>query len=219
MVDQPSQYFAPTPQVASRRRTVTLELEDLSLRLVTDTGVFSGDRVDPGTRLLLQEAPPPPAGPAHVLDLGCGYGPLAVALARRAPAADVWAVDVNERAVGLCAENAAANGVPAVRAVVVGDDGDPLDPAVSLPRFDLIWSNPPIRIGKPALHRLLTTWLDRLTEDGRAVLVVQKHLGADSLARWLGEQGWPTTRLTSRAGYRLLDVAARPETSKVEAPS
>lgn len=210
MTDQPPQYFAPKPQVASRRRTITLELEDLSLRLLTDTGVFSGDRVDPGTRLLLQEAPAPPPGPARLLDLGCGYGPLAVALARRAPGAEVWAVDINERAVALCAENALANDVPGVRAVIVDTEANPLDPAVTLPRFDLIWSNPPIRIGKPALHQLLTTWLDRLSPDGQAVLVVQKHLGADSLASWLDGQGWSTTRLTSRAGYRLLGVSARP---------
>ncbi|MCU0309614.1 MAG: class I SAM-dependent methyltransferase [Acidimicrobiales bacterium] len=210
MVESHPQYFEPKPQVASRRRTVTLELEDLSLQLATDTGVFSGDRVDPGTRLLLQEAPALPPGAARLLDLGCGYGPLAVAMARRAPDAEVWAVDVNERAVALCAENAAANDAAGVRAVLVDAEGDPVDPAVTLRGFDVIWSNPPIRIGKPALHRLLTTWLDRLSDDGRAVLVVQKHLGADSLARWMDEQGWTTTRRTSRAGYRLLDVSARP---------
>ena len=75
-------------------------------------------------------------------------------------------------------------------------------------RFATIWSNPPIRIGKPALHDLLTRWLGRLADGGTACLVVQKHLGADSLARWLGEQGWRVTRLSSRAGYRILLVAA-----------
>jgi len=188
---------------------VALALPDVTMSLVTDTGVFSGDRVDPGTRLLLQEAPPPPPGAVDLLDLGCGYGPLAVVMARRAPDARVWAVDVNERAVALCAENAAAHDAVGVHAVVVDDSGTPVDSGTTLPRFDLVWSNPPIRIGKPALHALLTTWLDRLTPEGRAVLVVQRHLGADSLATWLGEQGWVTTRLASRAGYRLLDVAAR----------
>jgi 16S rRNA G1207 methylase RsmC len=73
-------------------------------------------------------------------------------------------------------------------------------------RFEAIWSNPPIRIGKQALHELLTAWLGRLTAAGRALLVVQRHLGADSLQRWLTDQGWPATRLASGRGYRVLDV-------------
>ena len=123
-------------------------------------------------------------------------------LARRAPVARVWAVDVNERARALCAANAAANGVDNV--TVVAPDDVPEDV-----RFDAIWSNPPIRIGKDLLRDLLTRWLDCLAPEGRAVLVVQKHLGADSLHRWLTEQGWPTTRLASAKGYRLLDVSPR----------
>ena len=206
-----SHYFSKEPAAPSRRRSVRLSLPDQELELTTDRGVFSGDRVDPGTRLLLQEAPAP-EGPGDVLDLGCGYGPVAVALARRAPQATVWAVDVNERAVALCAENAATAGAEGVRARLVG--ADPSAPG-SLPddlepvRFSGIWSNPPIRIGKAALHALLTGWLDRLAPGGRAWLVVQKHLGADSLAAWLGGQGWPTRRLVSRAGYRLLEVGPR----------
>jgi 16S rRNA (guanine1207-N2)-methyltransferase len=188
---------------------VRLSLADLELELTTDRGVFSADRVDAGTRLLLQEAPSP-VGAAHALDLGCGYGPVAVALARRSPTTEVWAVDVNERAVDLTAANAAANGVE-VRAVLVDTEGRPAGPhgPSSWPAFDLIWSNPPIRIGKPALHRLLDTWLDRLAPQGRALLVVQRHLGADSLARWLHERGHRVDRLASRAGYRLLQVGAR----------
>jgi len=123
------------------------------------------------------------------------------ALARRAPGARVWAVDVNRRALTLCAENAAAAGVDVRTAV---PEEVPADV-----RFAGIWSNPPVRIGKEALHGLLAAWLDRLTPDGRAALVVHRHLGADSLARWLEGEGWPTARLGSRMGYRLLDVQAR----------
>jgi 16S rRNA (guanine1207-N2)-methyltransferase len=141
----------------------------------------------------------PPVG--DLLDLGCGYGAIAVTMARRAPAATVWAVDVNRRAVALTAANATAAGCENVRAVEPGDVPDDL-------RFSIIWSNPPIRVGKAELHDLLSNWLGRLTTDGRAVLVVQKHLGADSLARWLEEQGHPVTRLRSRIGYRLLQVDA-----------
>lgn len=179
---------------------VRLALPDGTLDLVTDRGVFSRGDIDAGTKLLLLEAPPPvPA--AHHLDLGCGYGPIALTLARRAPDATVWAVDVNRRARDLTAANAEAAGLTNVR--VAGPDDPPDDLA-----FGTIWSNPPIRVGKAALHDLLRRWLPRLTPDGRAVLVVQKHLGADSLARWLVDQGHPTTRLRSRAGYRLLEVAS-----------
>jgi 16S rRNA (guanine1207-N2)-methyltransferase len=172
----------------------------VTLDLVTDRGVFSRGDIDPGTKLLLLEAPvPAPSGDA--LDLGCGYGPIALTLAHRAPGSTVWAVDVNRRARDLTAANAEAAGLVNVR--VAGPDEVP-DEA----RFATIWSNPPIRVGKVALHDLLLRWLPRLTPDGRAILVVQKHLGADSLARWLTEQGFPTTRLQSRAGYRLLEITA-----------
>jgi 16S rRNA (guanine1207-N2)-methyltransferase len=201
-------YFDARPHTPSAPRTVDLVLPDLTVALATDRSVFSGDRVDPGTRVLLLDAPPPPAGTRHALDLGCGYGPVALTLAHRAPGATVWALDVNERAVDLCRANAAALGATGVRASVVSaerPDGD-VPPEVAL---DLIWSNPPIRIGKVALHALLTRWLDRLTPTGRAWLVVQRNLGADSLQRWLDGGGWPTERVSSRAGYRLLAVGPR----------
>ena len=191
-------YFDPAPGVPSQEREVRLDLPDRSLRLTTDRGVFSGDRVDPGTKYLLLEAPAPPAA-GTFLDLGCGYGPIACTLAARIPAATVWAVDVNRRALELCGRNARALGLGNVHAVE--PDSVPADLVV-----DLLWSNPPIRVGKQALHDLLTTWLARLTPTGRAILVVQKHLGADSLQQWLTASGWPTERLGSRTGYRLLEV-------------
>jgi 16S rRNA (guanine1207-N2)-methyltransferase len=194
-----SQYFEPDPAVASRRRTIELTLPDTTLRLQTDRGVFAAAGVDPGTKLLLLEADPPPTGPVHLVDLGCGYGPIALTLARRAPDATVWAVDVNRRALALCTANAAANGITNVRAV----EPTAVPPDV---RFAGLWSNPPIRIGKPALHELLRTWLARLQGDANAWLVVQKHLGADSLAKWLGECGFTVTRRASRSGYRVLEV-------------
>ena len=193
-------YFEPDPAVPSRTRDIDLHLPDLSLKLTTDRGVFAADGIDPGTKQLLVDAPRPAATGTFV-DLGCGYGPIALTLARRAPAATVWAVDVNRRALSLCAANAEANSVTNV--VVAEANAVPADL-----RVDAIWSNPPIRIGKPALHELLSSWLARLTPEGRAWLVVQKHLGSDSLARWLDDAGWPTRRVSSRGGYRLLEVQA-----------
>jgi 16S rRNA (guanine1207-N2)-methyltransferase len=198
MPDAAGHYFDAQPGVASKPSSVSLTLPDRTLRLATDRGVFSAERVDDGTKYLLLEAPePPPSG--TFVDLGCGYGPIACTLAARAPGATVWAVDVNDRALALCQANAEAHALGNVR--VTRPEDVPADLAV-----DLIWSNPPIRIGKAALHELLVTWLARLAPAGRAVLVVQKHLGADSLQRWLAGEGWPTERLGSRTGYRLLQV-------------
>tara|TARA_Y100000815_G_scaffold56800_1_gene46061 strand:- start:816 stop:1457 length:642 start_codon:yes stop_codon:yes gene_type:complete len=198
------QYWTDSPGVASRPSEVDLLLPDVDLRLTTDRGVFSADRVDRGTRYLLLEGPDLPTGPVDLLDLGCGYGPIACTLASRRPEARVWAIDVNERARDLCRANAAAAGLANVE--VAAPDDVPVDL-----RLAAIWSNPPIRIGKPALHDLLTRWLDLLTHDGTAHFVVQRHLGADSLARWLDDRGWATERRGSRKGFRLLDVAARAE--------
>ena len=190
------QYFAAHPDARSRPGRVQLVLADLHLELETDSGMFSPGRLDPGTRLLLETAPPPPAE-GQLLDLGCGYGPLALVMAARSPGSDVWAVDVNRRALALCARNAGRAGLHRVRTAV------PDDPA--LPgQFQLIWSNPPIRIGKPALHELLTRWLGKLAPGSCAYLVVQRNLGADSLQRWLADSGWTADRVAARAGYRVL---------------
>jgi len=191
-----SQYFSENPDVASDPTSVDVVLGDVAFTMLTDRGVFSHGHLDTGTSLLLRQAPsPPPAG--DLLDLGCGSGAIALTLAKRAPAATVWAVDPNVRARHLTATNAERNGLDDIRVVAP----DEVPPTV---RFAAIWSNPPIRIGKDALHELLLTWLDRLDDGGEAILVVQKHLGADSLQRWLDARGYPTERLAGKAGFRLL---------------
>ena len=194
------QYFAEHPAAARRPGVVHVLLPGLHLELETDSGTFSPARLDPGTRLLLETAPPPPAT-GDLLDLGCGYGPLALTLAARSPGARVWGVDVNRRALELCARNARRAGLPNVRCAA------PDDPDVP-GQLALIWSNPPIRIGKPALHELLAGWLARLAPGGAAYLVVQRYLGSDSLQRWLQDSGWAADRAAARAGYRVLRVTA-----------
>jgi 16S rRNA (guanine1207-N2)-methyltransferase len=189
-------YFDEDPDAPSMPRDVELWLPDMSLTLTTDRGVFGYDQIDAGSKLLLMRAPPPPTA-GTLLDLGCGVGTIALPLARRAPETTVWAVDVNRRARDLCAANAAANGITNLR--VAGPEDVPPDVT-----FDCIWSNPPIRIGKPALHAVLLSWLPRLNANGYAILVVQKHLGSDSLQRWLTGEGYPTTRLASSSGFRIL---------------
>ena len=211
-------YFDSDPGAASRPSTADLVLPDLHLRLHTDRGVFSPDKVDLGTRVLLESVPAPPST-GRMLDLGCGYGPIALTLASRAPRAQVLGVDVNARAVGLARRNAAEHKVDNARFAVVTPEGgmsveqgenlgetETPDGADLQGPFDVIWSNPPIRVGKAVLHAMLRTWLRRLSPDGRAQLVVSKNLGADSLHAWLNKQQLPTERVASRAGFRVLAV-------------
>jgi 16S rRNA (guanine1207-N2)-methyltransferase len=195
-------YFDEQPGTPSMPRDVELRLPDMTLMLTTDRGVFGYGQIDAGSKLLLLKAPPPPPA-GNLLDLGCGVGTIALPLARRAPSAIVWAVDVNGRARDLCAANALANAVTNVHVAPPQDVPDDL-------MFDCIWSNPPIRVGKEALHEMLLMWLARLSPHGYAVMVMHKHLGGDSLQRWLTEQNYPTTRLASGSGYRILHIEAAP---------
>jgi 16S rRNA G1207 methylase RsmC len=191
-------YFSADPSVAFTRQPVVADVWGHELALTSGSGVFARGRLDPGTAVLFRETSPPTA--KRYLDLGCGYGVIGLALATTVGEAVVRGVDVNERAVLLANENAASLGV-GDRFVAVTPEQVPRDEV-----YDEIWSNPPIRVGKQALHDLLLRWLPRLAPEGRAVLVVGKNLGADSLQRWLGEQGWPTQRLSSAKGFRVLEV-------------
>ena len=197
------QYFDDRPDVASEPVLVDVTLPDTAFVMETDRGVFSRGRLDTATSMLLR-ADLPIASSGDLLDLGCGAGPIAMTMARRSPAATVWAVDVNARARELCARNAHRNAMTNIR--VVAPSEVPADT-----RFATIWSNPPIRIGKSELHQLLETWLARLRSDGTASLVVQKHLGADSLQRWLIRSGYRCERVGSKAGFRLFAVNRDPE--------
>lgn len=195
-----TEHYFRTPEGEERRRTIRASAWGREMELLTANGVFSGSRLDPATAVLLREVPPPGTQAHRVVDVGCGYGPIALALALACPWLQVDAVDTNARALALTRDNAAALGVgDRVRAL----SPDDVDPTVA---YDEIWSNPPIRIGKESLHALLLGWLPRLAPEGRAVMVVGKNLGADSLQRWLGEQGWPTVRLASAKGFRVLDT-------------
>src|SRR6202521_4840631 len=192
-------YFDPAPEVESKPRTFHLHLGELAIKLQGDRGVFASRGVDLGTLALLREAPPHP-DEGDLLDLGSGYGPIAITLARRSPGARVWAVDVNERAIQLARANAEAAKTPNVTACLP-------DEVPAEVRFAALYSNPPVRVGKAPLHALLLRWLALLEPDASAYLVVQRNLGADSLAAWLSTQGYAVERLKSKKGYRVLRVA------------
>ncbi len=194
-------YFSASPASAENLRRIRVTLAGREVELTTAGGVFSPDHIDSGTMVLLANTPPPPPG-GHLLDLGCGWGPIALSLALESPRATVWAVDVNERALDLVRRNAAELGLENVNAVT--PDDVPADVS-----FRTIRSNPPIRVGKNELHGLLERWIPRLDERSDAWLVVQRNLGSDSLQRWLGatfDKGYTVTRAATGRGFRVLKV-------------
>jgi 16S rRNA (guanine1207-N2)-methyltransferase len=195
-------YFSGTPTGPEHRRRLQVEVWGRRFELQSANGVFAGDGLDRGTEILLRESVPPTGQPA-VVDLGCGYGPIALGIALACPGARVDAVDVNERALALCRDNAAELGVAGRVRVLLPEQVE------AGATYDEIWSNPPIRIGKEALHALLLTWLPRLRPTGTARLVVGKNLGADTLQRWLVEQGFGCERVASSKGFRVLVVTPR----------
>lgn len=199
-----SHYFSATPDTPFERRTLDVELAGRAVTVSTAGGIFSPEGVDKGTAVLLRHVPgPSPSG--HLLDIGCGWGPITLTMALKSPGATVWAVDVNERARRLCAENAAALGLTNVQVMAPEDVPSGI-------RFDTIWSNPPIRVGKAVLHELLELWLPRLADDADAWLVVQKNLGADSLLTWIRSmlasvgEDFTADRPETDKGFRLLRV-------------
>jgi 16S rRNA G1207 methylase RsmC len=197
-------YFSAQPSGEFVAKPLTVAIAGREVELETAGGVFSPNALDAGTQVLLAQVPPPPPG-GNLLDLGCGWGPIALSLATESPHATVWAVDVNERALELTRRNAERLGLGNVRAALPHDVPDDV-------RFMTIWSNPPIRIGKDELHGLLDTWLPRLDDDAEAWLVVARNLGADSLQRWI-ENRHPGTHTVGRhathKGYRVLRVRHR----------
>ena len=194
-------YFSPAPGTVLKTRQITVQLQGQDRELTTANSVFSPAHIDTGTEVLLKYAPEPPVD-GHFLDLGCGWGPIALHLALASPAATVWAVDVNERALDLVRTNAATLGLTNINAVLARDV--PADIS-----FRTIWSNPPIRVGKDELHGLMQTWLPRLESEADAWLVVQRNLGSDSLQRWLSDElpaTFETTREAISKGFRVLQV-------------
>ncbi|WEV66242.1 MULTISPECIES: methyltransferase [unclassified Bifidobacterium] len=196
------QYFSAQPSSRDVRRNLHVSLRGHEVDVEVSNGVFSGHRLDLGTSVLLRHAPQPPES-GTFLDIGCGWGPIALAMGLGSPKADIWALDVNERALELTKANAEKLGLgKRIHAAKAEDIPANLT-------FDLIWSNPPIRVGKDELHTLLMAWLPRLSTNGYAYLVVQKNLGSDSLIKWLSTElgdDFLVTKYASSKGYRVIEV-------------
>jgi 16S rRNA G1207 methylase RsmC len=204
-------YFTASPASPENLRTIRVTVAGRDIDVTTAGGVFSPDRLDAGTAVLLSNTPPPPSG-GHFLDLGCGWGPISLSLALPSPHATVWAVDVNQRALDLVRRNAENLGLTNVNAVTPDDVPDDIV-------FRTIRSNPPIRVGKNELHGMLERWIPRLDERSDAWLVVARNLGADSLQRWLAASfptGFSVHRTATARGFRVLKV--RRHGAEVTAP-
>jgi 16S rRNA (guanine1207-N2)-methyltransferase len=197
-------YFASTPESELKLRTIHAVIAGNPYELQTANGIFSPEHIDTGTKVLLANVPAPPPG-GNVLDLGCGWGPIALTLALESPRATVWAVDVNERALDLVRRNAAIVGATNINAVTPDQVPDDVT-------FTTIWSNPPIRVGKNELHGLLEKWLPRLDLDSDGWLVVQRNLGSDSLHRWMQAtfpEEFTFVRTATNKGFRVLRARRR----------
>lgn len=198
------QYFSATPSSSDERKTLHVTLRDRDIDVQVSNGVFSASKLDLGTSVLLKHAPKPPEN-GRFLDIGCGWGPISLSLGLESPNAEIFAIDVNERALELTKLNAKNINLKNIHTELVENAIKNKD----LERIDLIWSNPPIRVGKEVLHEILLTWIPRLNENGKAYLVVQKNLGSDSLIPWLAEnlgENYIVEKYASSKGYRIIEV-------------
>ena len=189
-------YFAPKPAAKPKRRQIEAELRGRHFRFFTEAGVFSPERVDPGTRLLAETME---VGEADVaLDLGCGYGVLGIAAAALASRGRVYLVEINERAARLARENLALNRISNAEV----REGDGLGPVAGL-EFDVIAFNPPLRAGNRVVHSLIAQAARALRPGGRFYLVARTRQGAKTLARKLAEIFGRVSEVEKGGGYRV----------------
>lgn len=207
------QYFSAEPSSIDERRTLHVTLRDNDVTVQVSNGVFSASRLDLGTSVLLKHAPKLPEL-GKFLDIGCGWGPISLAFGLESPEAEVFAIDVNERALELTELNSKNAGLKNIHTSLVDDalkeeNNSKESNTLEFNNFDIIWSNPPIRVGKEILHDILLTWIPRLKVGGKAYLVVQKNLGSDSLITWLAEnlgESYSVEKYASSKGYRVIEV-------------
>ncbi|KAA9299616.1 MULTISPECIES: class I SAM-dependent methyltransferase [Aerococcus] len=193
------QYFDDNRDLAHDLKTYETELLGDSFRFTTDSGVFSRDRLDFGSRLLLESTAHLdfPEGP--LLDLGCGYGPVGTVLGRFHPERTIRMVDISERALDLAKQNTAMNGVHNVAI----DRSSAYD-QITAERFAAIFTNPPIRAGKQLVHQFLAGAYDQLLPGGALLVVIQKKQGAPSAKKKMEEVFGQVEEIERKKGYWIL---------------
>lgn len=193
-------YFSQQPDSAAKAHDISFSVGGINFQAKSESGTFSVQKLDRGTEILLRSYEEFPVK-GNVLDIGCGWGPISLAIAKHQPLTTVWALDVNQRSLRLTAENAKTNNLDNIRSVEAELIPSDL-------RFSGIWSNPPIRVGKSVLHGLMKSWLPRLEPGASAYLVVQKQLGAESFEKWLALEfpEMQVSRPDQNKGYRVIRV-------------
>ncbi|MGP4072828.1 class I SAM-dependent methyltransferase [Piscibacillus sp. B03] len=168
-------YYSKNPTSKRNPSQFQTTLSSITLNFHTDEGVFSKKQVDFGTKTLIEHFDLP-KGQGDLLDLGCGYGPIGITLAKRYPERSVVMVDVNERAIELAKKNCETNQASNVE--VLQSDGVK---EVSDRAFGAVITNPPFRAGKKVVHNMIEDSYNVLTQEGELWVVVQKKQGAPSL--------------------------------------
>lgn len=194
------QYFTERPTSARSEERFEAMLRGVRLVLLSDAGVFSRGRVDKGTKLLVEHATLPAEGP--VLDLGCGYGVIGLALARLLPAARVYMVDINARAVELARRAAALNGIGNA-CILQGDGFDALPPDL---RFRAIFTNPPYRAGSAVVFKMIEESARRLEVGGTFACVGRTRQGAKTVKRRIEECFGNVSEPAIGGGYRVMEA-------------
>ena len=201
--DNSAHYYSRNPSSESRRDVIIYELNRSKLEFYTDSGVFSKRRVDFGTDLLIRSLPPLSG---KILDLGCGYGVAGISAALLNPGADVWFIDVNERAIGLCRENYAR----LAAGLKTGTDNRFLcsDGFTEYggSSFDAIMTNPPVRTGKTNVFRLYAEAYGRLRVGGAFFVVIQKKQGMESTRAELLRLYGNCADIARKSGYHVLQA-------------
>ena len=167
-------YYSKKPQTTSKPMSWSYTLRGHNFNFVTDSGVFSKSEVDFGSRVLIDTFKIP-ATAGDVLDVGCGYGPIGLSIAKTEADRTVHMVDINERAVQLSQKNAESNGVQNVR--IYESDGLT---GVTESEFAAILTNPPIRAGKETIFSFYQDAYTKLRVGGELWVVIQKKQGAPS---------------------------------------
>ncbi|SFB33923.1 16S rRNA (guanine1207-N2)-methyltransferase [Lentibacillus halodurans] len=191
-------YFSQNPQSKSSPKKWNYELRGRNFTFESDYGVFSKHEVDYGTRLLIEHFEEPPAA-GNILDLGCGYGPIGIAVAYSYQHRNVILADINERAITLAQKNAHHNGVTNVE-FTLSDQFNQLKGNT----FAAILTNPPIRAGKRVVHQMFEASQNALLENGRLWVVIQKKQGAPSAMEKLKDLFGNVKVVDRRKGYYLL---------------
>jgi len=189
-------YFSEQPAAQGGRQIIEADLRGFHLRLVTEAGIFSRERVDRGTRLLIKHMEVRPRD--HVLDLGCGYGVVGIVSAVLASEGRVTLVDVNRKAIELARQNVTLNDIRNAE-VCQGDGFAPVGDR----RFDLILLNPPIRTGLATLHRLIAGAADHLAPTGRFYIVGRTKQGVVRLSQKMAEVFGAVDEVAKGGGFRL----------------